>query len=187
MPRITKPVVVNPRGPRKKLSARRSDEFIPIDEIEDSESDQTPSPPHCPPARNQNVPLSSRASPSKSSVRRKGTKLQWTEEEREVARATLFASITKSIREAPRGSISEPSWHERMLMFEPVVLEDLTDWLNGAGLRVKRKDGKEEELESWMVRQWCDNQSVCCVWKLNWKQQTRKGAAGSQAQAEEAS
>jgi Slx4 endonuclease len=166
----------NPRGPTKKVSTRQSDEFIPIDEIEDSESDRTPSPPRCPPASTEHLPLSSQAPSSKSPVRRRGSKQQWTEEERGAARATLFAAITKAIRQAPRGSISGPSWHERMLLFEPVVLEDLTDWLNGAGLRVQRKGGKEE-LEPWMVRQWCDEQSVCCVWKFNRKQQIRKGAA----------
>jgi hypothetical protein len=64
-----------------------------------------------------------------------------------------------------------------MLMFEPVVLEDLTDWLNSVGVRFKSSDGKEQDVESWMVRQWCDDQSVCCVWKVNRRQQLRKGAA----------
>jgi hypothetical protein len=65
-----------------------------------------------------------------------------------------------------------------MLMFEPVVLEDLTDWLNSIGLRFKSNGSKEEELTSAVVRQWCDDQSVCCVWRLTRRKQTRKGAAG---------
>ena len=76
-----------------------------------------------------------------------------------------------------------------MLMYDPIVVEDLTSWLNEQGLRVeirrhkpkgmkkrgrKRKDAAddvqevdwevcEELLQPWMVQKWCEDQSVCCV------------------------
>lgn len=174
-PRVATPAPLAPdviRGPRGKTIARRSDEFIPVDEIEDSEPDRPPSPRRSPSTSNERLQLSSQPPPLESSAKHQ------TEEEREAGQAELFAAITKSVREAPRGSISEPSWHERMLMFEPVVLEDLTDWLNSIGLRFKSNGSKEEELTSAVVRQWCDDQSVCCVWRLTRRKQTRKGAAG---------
>lgn len=70
------------------------------------------------------------------------------------------------------------------------MLEDFTAWLNEQGLKVevkrlkpkakkrgrKKKDaGPEEEavewevqretLQAWMVQKWCEEKSVCCLWK----------------------
>lgn len=79
-------------------------------------------------------------------------------------------------------------------MYDPIVLEDLTAWLVGKGVHVKvrRKAVKEkvkkgrkrkgeaveeeviqieefefmvEELKGWMVQKWCEEKSICCLWK----------------------
>ena len=177
---------------------------------------------------------------------------------------SLFAQITATVKASPPSSsssssstsytsnasllqndkIAQPSWYERMLMYEPIDIEALTVWLNEQGLRVpvmvkatvrrknrrgvtndgggddddddddgkvgrkekdkpkkkkkkKKKKQKDEqiaeeekveeeegeaevknkaledgelrqelrELSSWMVRKWCQEFSVCCVWR----------------------
>ena len=76
-------------------------------------------------------------------------------------------------------------------MYDPIVLEDLTAWLNKQGLRIPRKapavkgirkeKGKkvkepqknevnkaqvvDKELEIWMVQKWCEEKSICCLWR----------------------
>ncbi|KAM3520067.1 hypothetical protein MY4038_009567 [Beauveria bassiana] len=42
-----------------------------------------------------------------------------------------FEYITKSVTSAPRSKdVSQPSWHEKILLYDPIILEDLTAWLN---------------------------------------------------------
>lgn len=49
--------------------------------------------------------------------------------------SVLFAHMTKAVMTAPRMSDPEDSsWHEKML-YDPIVLEDLTAWLNSGQLR----------------------------------------------------
>ncbi|TKX23386.1 Slx4 endonuclease-like protein [Elsinoe australis] len=48
----------------------------------------------------------------------------------------LFKTISRVVKAAPRTrDITRPSWHEKMLMYDPVVLEDLTAWLVGQGVK----------------------------------------------------
>ncbi len=84
--------------------------------------------------------------------------------------------------------MTNPSWHEKILLYDPIVLEDLTAWLNQQGLRFeierlkpktktrgrKKKDAPPEvdewevikyELKAWMVQKWCEDNSICCLWK----------------------
>jgi len=74
-------------------------------------------------------------------------------------------------------------------MYDPIVLEELTAYLNEQGLSIesqkqkpkpkkkgrKKKDAPTEELEvewetvqeplqAWMVQKWCESNSICCVW-----------------------
>ncbi|KAI5201132.1 hypothetical protein E4T39_05361 [Aureobasidium subglaciale] len=97
---------------------------------------------------------------------------------------TLFPKITQVVRSTPPSCDHKtPTWHEKILLYDPIVLEDLTSWLNAQGVRVevmvakakgKKKAGDvveeimemvKEELQPWMVQKWCEEHSVCCLWK----------------------
>lgn len=84
------------------------------------------------------------------------------------AETELFAHITKAVIAAPRGTAQAPSWHEKILMYDPIVLEDLTRWLNTSGLDAVGYDGEAKAVD---VKAWCRARSVCCLWKLS----SRKG------------
>ncbi|KAK6003481.1 hypothetical protein QM012_009252 [Aureobasidium pullulans] len=101
----------------------------------------------------------------------------------------LFPKITKTVRSTPPShDHKNPTWHEKMLLYDPIVLEDLTLWLNVQGVRIevsvpkavkgkgkKKADVSEaveeatelvqEELQPWMVQKWCEEHSICCLWK----------------------
>lgn len=79
--------------------------------------------------------------------------------------STLLTFITKAVRSAPRTMDPEhPSWHEKMLMYDPIILEDLTAWLNSGELT---KLGYDDEVAPQDVKKWCESRSICCLWKGN--------------------
>lgn len=83
--------------------------------------------------------------------------------------SSLYAYITEAVTSAPPSEDpAEPSWHERMLMYESVIIEDLAAWLNVGGLDGVGFDG---EVSAGDVKKWCEAKSVCCVWR------TRVGGA----------
>ncbi|OCK75660.1 hypothetical protein K432DRAFT_429264 [Lepidopterella palustris CBS 459.81] len=181
--------------PMPKKTTSKLD-FTHIDEISDSEAESnlTPSPPRISLSPNGSPPLELRPSQSDTTAvpanTSKASDLSW-----EIARVTLFPEITEVVKGAlPTTDPSKPSWHEKMLMYDPIVLEDFTAWLNEQGLYVlgkapvvkgKRKGkwkkrvgmegvgGGEEaggevqvvrkNLEVWMVQDWCQEKSVCCL------------------------
>ncbi|KIV95890.1 hypothetical protein PV10_03491 [Exophiala mesophila] len=57
------------------------------------------------------------------------------------------------------GSMPTPTWREKILMYDPIVLEDLTAWLNTTGLGAIHEDREVSALE---VREWCERNGVCC-------------------------
>ena len=59
-----------------------------------------------------------------------------------------------------------PTWHEKILMYDPIVLEDLTLWLNTTGLGCINEDREVEPLQ---VRAWCEQRGICCLWKGGWR------------------
>ncbi|KAL2756551.1 hypothetical protein ACRALDRAFT_1080756 [Sodiomyces alcalophilus JCM 7366] len=66
--------------------------------------------------------------------------------------SALMRHITKAVTEAaPTKDPSQPSWHEKMLMYDPVILEDLAAWLNSGQLTRVGYDG---EVSAWEVKQW---------------------------------
>ncbi|ROT39506.1 hypothetical protein SODALDRAFT_331623 [Sodiomyces alkalinus F11] len=84
----------------------------------------------------------------------------------------LMRHITRAIRDAPPSKDpSRPSWHEKMLMYDPVILEDLAAWLNSGQLTGVGYDG---EVSAWEVKQWCESKSVCCLWRVNVSGKERK-------------
>lgn len=107
---------------------------------------------------------------------------------------TICSAITAHIRSIPPTTDpKKPSWHEKILMYDPIILEDLTAYLNSntkihtykratqkqvkaynnelkmkgnAILGVERDDQVlviEKELEVYMVRDWCEQMSICCI------------------------
>ncbi|KAI9883440.1 MAG: hypothetical protein M1823_004794 [Watsoniomyces obsoletus] len=79
--------------------------------------------------------------------------------------ASRFASITHAIRHQPSStSALSPTWHERILMYDPLVLEDLAVWLNTSGLGAV---GVDFEVGPAEVKAWCQSKGVCCLWREN--------------------
>ncbi|KAJ5095761.1 hypothetical protein NUU61_005117 [Penicillium alfredii] len=84
----------------------------------------------------------------------------------------LPTQITKAVRAQPKLSPlstssscrSRPTWHEKILMFDPIVLEDFTAWLNVEGLSLV---GEDREISAVSVREWCESKGICCCWKKN--------------------
>ncbi|ROW14855.1 hypothetical protein VPNG_03841 [Cytospora leucostoma] len=86
--------------------------------------------------------------------------------------SALFSHITKAITSAPRTTDPEnPSWYEKMLMYDPVILEDLTAWLNSGQLTSVGYDGEVAPAD---VKKWCESKSVCCLWRATYKGRERK-------------
>ncbi|XPS81678.1 5'-flap endonuclease [Ascochyta lentis] len=109
-------------------------------------------------------------------------------------KSSICALITAHIRSIPPTTDpKKPSWHEKILMYDPIILEDFTAYLNSntklrtykratqkqikaynkelkmkgnAILGVERDDqvlAVEKELEVHMIRDWCQELSVCCI------------------------
>lgn len=80
----------------------------------------------------------------------------------------ISIQITKAVRAQPQlltsGSRSRPTWHEKILMYDPIVLEDFTSWLNVEGLGLI---GEDREVGTATVREWCEGKGICCCWKKN--------------------
>ncbi|KAJ0420017.1 hypothetical protein BJY00DRAFT_146940 [Aspergillus carlsbadensis] len=73
--------------------------------------------------------------------------------------------ITKAVRAQPRNghSSSRLSWHEKILMYDPIYLEDFTAWLNTEGLSLVHED---REVGASLVRRWCESKGICCCYKV---------------------
>ncbi|OTB17367.1 hypothetical protein K445DRAFT_316007 [Daldinia sp. EC12] len=86
--------------------------------------------------------------------------------------ADLFRHITKAVTSAPRSQDpAKPSWHEKMLLYDPIILEDLAAWLNAGVLRGAGYDG---EVAPEDVKKWCESKSVICLWRQNTRGKERK-------------
>ncbi|KAJ9636393.1 5'-flap endonuclease [Coniosporium tulheliwenetii] len=174
----TKETAVLPDPPSTPQKFKKpASEWTNIDEIEDSEQDFTPSPP-----RRSNPPASpplqlippALPTPNSTAHAAPATALFPTangKPDQAALCAHLFPQITLAIKAAPNTTDPRtPSWHEKMLLYDPIVLEDLTAWLNAQGLRAPGKKGKDgtekvEELKPWIVQKWCEEKSVCCLWR----------------------
>ncbi|CAG8888466.1 unnamed protein product [Penicillium egyptiacum] len=92
------------------------------------------------------------------------------ESSEEISLAEISVKITQAVRVQPRvsplsssrGSRSRPTWHEKILMYDPIVLEDFAAWLNIEGLGLV---GEDREVGIASVREWCESKGICCCWK----------------------
>ncbi|KAJ5902663.1 hypothetical protein N7495_003191 [Penicillium taxi] len=83
----------------------------------------------------------------------------------QISKAVLPSSgiSAPSVSSGGRGN---PTWHEKILMYDAIVLEDLTTWLNVEGLGLV---GEDREVSTAIVREWCESKGICCCWKnSNW-------------------
>ena len=86
-------------------------------------------------------------------------------------RVRLFSQITKAVTTfPPTHDDKNLTWYEKMLMYDPIILEDLAVWLNREGLG--RVD-EDDEVSPEIVKEWCEEKSICCVWKENLRGGTR--------------
>lgn len=147
-------VVQAPTTPPKSKAKRKA---IPGD-IEDPHPPPSPSPPRrqFPLSPPQVVPLIGPPKPSTGST------------------PSLFAKITEAITSLPPSNDPQDlTWHEMILLYDPIVLEDLAAWLNTKGLG---RVGVDEEVGAEVVKEWCEGRSVCCLWR-----QGRNGKRGEAA------
>lgn len=83
----------------------------------------------------------------------------------------LSMQITKAVRHQSQSSHPSthagrilPTWQEKIVMYDPIILEDLTTWLNVEGLGMV---GEDREVNTGIVRKWCESRGICCCWKKN--------------------
>lgn len=151
------PAATTPPKRKRKAKPALSEAIVSAadDEIYDS-SPPTPSPPRrrSPPKSPDKLPLSlgTTANTANTTAKKKD-------------RAHLFSQITKAVTTFPPShDPKSPTWYEKMLMYDPIVLEDLTVWLNTEGLG---KIGEDDEVCPDLVKEWCEGRSVCCLWREN--------------------
>ena len=160
------PTATPPPKGKRKAKAALSEAVVSAadDEIYDS-SPPTPSPPRrrSPPKSPDQLPLSS-STGGTTTIAKTAIK--------DEDQVHLFSQITKAITTFPPSHDPRSlTWYEKMLMYDPIVLEDLTIWLNTEGLD---KIGEDDEVSTGLVKEWCEERSVCCLWKEN----LRGGARG---------
>ncbi|KAI5779986.1 Slx4 endonuclease-domain-containing protein [Geopyxis carbonaria] len=85
---------------------------------------------------------------------------------------SIHRKISQAIREAANpNDASSGFFYRQILMYDPIVLEDLAAWLNTIGLA---NVGVDEEVHVAEVRAWCDINSICCLAKETQKGLERK-------------
>ncbi|KAI9759908.1 MAG: hypothetical protein M4579_002033 [Chaenotheca gracillima] len=175
-------------GPKTKKSRTTI-----VEEISDSDTPPTPSPPRRRSPKSSSVttaPLPLQLStppqsapnplPNANANEEQPQPQPPTPEETALHQTRLFNDVTRAIRAQTRPSTSAPAskpcpgaltWHEKILLYDPIVLEDLAAWLNTEGLG---RVGVDEEIAAWQVKAWCEERSVCCLWRENLRGKVRE-------------
>lgn len=151
------PTATTPPKRKRKAKPALSEAIVSAadDEIYDS-SPPTPSPPRrrSPPKLPDQLPLSLPLGTTTNTAHGKKND-----------RTRLFSQITKAVTTFPPNHDPKSlTWHEKILLYDPIVLEDLTVWLNTEGLG---KIGEDDEVCPGDVKEWCEERSVCCLWREN--------------------
>ncbi|KAL9000991.1 MAG: hypothetical protein Q9169_000475 [Polycauliona sp. 2 TL-2023] len=85
--------------------------------------------------------------------------------------APFLATITVAVMNyPPTHNAQNLTPYEKMLLYDPVVLEDFAQWLNNEGLK---HVGCDETVDPTIAKLWCESQSVCCLWRENLRGGTR--------------
>ena len=179
--------------PREKVKSpatplKSSGRFIDIDEILDSEDEDleilSPTPPRvCKHVDSGPLPLispSPTTSPSKTKranmakskdkaspkdtevipVYRIATRmLEWVH-----VKPSVFSQLTAHIRSLPPTTDpANPSWHEKILMYDPIVLEDFTRYINAyTSIRVYKK-ATQKQVKAWNQQLKADGEPLLSV------------------------
>jgi hypothetical protein len=126
--------------------------------ISDSDINMTPSPPrrHLSQIRTSPLPLQT----SSATLVEVSPELS-----PESSQLQLHKYIMRAVRNVlPSTDPKTPTWHEKILLYDPIILEDLTIWLNTGALEKVGWDGEVDPKE---VKKWCESKSICCLWKEN--------------------
>jgi hypothetical protein len=135
-----------------KKAAKKAPKLV--EEIDDSDNPSTPSP-----SRRPSSPALTDALLLQRSTGGRGVVSE------ESSQVLLFSHISRAVRNAPRSKDSRtPSWHEKILLYDPIILEDLTVWLNTCGLGMVGWDGEVRPKD---VKKWCESKSICCTGRRN--------------------
>ena len=157
-----------PSTPKRRKAAARE-----VLEIADSESESDPF--ASSPASSPEQPREQVFSPTQSQMDLSitdDTEMSLIAVSPTAQQTTLFSCITKAITTAPATrDAAHPSWHEKMLMYDPVILEELAAWLNAGQLD---RVGYGKEVSPGEVKRWCESKSVCCLWRVNLHGRERK-------------
>lgn len=160
----------------EKSSQPAPSRFNTIDEIQDSEEELIPSPTrvHMQRQSSSRQPTPTTSSLSLGSKGRRPlafSKLS-NSSNNDPSLPDLHGQITKAIRLQPRPPVSSScsapqllqrlTWHEKILLYDPIILEDLATWLNTEGLALVCDD---REVSAGFVRGWCESQSICCTYR----------------------
>jgi hypothetical protein len=158
-----------PATPKRRKAAAKA--VIEIPDSDDSDSDAFASSPMVSPERREDVFSSPTGGDLELSIT-EDTEMSLMAGSPTTREMEVFDYITKAVKtEPPTRDVTEPSWHEKMLMYDPVILEDLAAWLNLGQLDRVGYDGEVAASE---VKSWCESKSICCLWRVNLKGRERK-------------
>ncbi|KAL4873281.1 Slx4 endonuclease-domain-containing protein [Aspergillus spectabilis] len=168
----------------ESIQSKPTQSFLDVEEIQDSE-DELPSPTHLftlpRPEKKKELPTStipSSPTPKPPSTPRQRQKRQTKEPLPTIPLTAKTPSspsklpnlndqITKAVRAQPRMKPAAArkglTWHEKILMYDPIFLEDFTAWLNTEGLSLVDED---REVGAGFVRDWCESKGICCCYKV---------------------
>ncbi|PSN64976.1 hypothetical protein BS50DRAFT_611200 [Corynespora cassiicola Philippines] len=158
-PRRSIPQIKSASNKQLLRTPNKKGRFADIEEILDSEDDEalSPTPPRTrklqdsPPL--QFSPSATRATmqPTKGLdepvvVSKTATsQLQW-----ENIKSKVYAAITSHVRHIPpTTNLKSPSWHEKILMYDPIVLEDFTSYLNASTAICTYKKATQKQIKAW--------------------------------------
>ncbi|KAI9924778.1 5'-flap endonuclease [Aspergillus wentii] len=140
-----------PATPQKTKKRPLAFSFRDIEEIEDSEEEFLPSPSQIQDLyldhnNTSTQPLSLSAAPSTPT--RAAPKSQPQQSTQDTSPQTslpdLASQITKAVRMQPQlpsiDGQKRLTWHEKILMYDPIILEEFTTWLNTEGLGLIAED-----------------------------------------------
>lgn len=169
VPKVSKRATPKPVDKKRKATSQQNSQVAKVIEIADSESDlasslnSSPSSPSSICSSAQQVDLTvSLGEDTELSLTMASTDSE----------SNLFDYITRAVKTAPRATVAaEPSWHEKILLYDPIVLEDFATWLNSGQLT---RVGFDEEISPVAVKKWCESKSICCLWKVNLRGKERK-------------
>ena len=99
--------------------------------------------------------------------------------------AQITAAIKKYKASPDRDHQRNPTWHEKILMYDPICLEELAGWLNTEGFR---QIGEDREVSALEVRFFCEMKGLCCFglgggWRgMNGRGKRKGGAKGGEVE-----